>query len=99
VPGWKGNTEQGSETSPCMDNLDNLDSKQGHGQLGEWVMPYHRILPGVTLEDGVAVGALGLVNRDCKAFGVYCGISAKRIKERKRDLLILEKQFSASKAR
>lgn len=48
------------------------------------------ILPGVTLEDGVAVGALSLVNKDCKAFGIYFGNPARRIKERKRDLLELE---------
>lgn len=48
------------------------------------------ILPGVTLEDGVAVGALSLVNRDCLAFGIYAGNPAKRVKERKRDLLSLE---------
>lgn len=51
------------------------------------------ILPGVTLEDGVAVGALSLINRDCKAFGIYAGSPAKRISERKRDLLELEKEF------
>lgn len=57
------------------------------------------ILPGVTLEDGVAVGALSLVNKNCAAFGIYSGNPARRISERKRDLLELEKQFLASKAR
>jgi galactoside O-acetyltransferase len=55
------------------------------------------ILPGVTLEDGVAVGALSLVTKDCEAFGVYAGNPARRIKERKRDLLELEKLFLADK--
>ncbi|WP_083928289.1 acyltransferase [Marinobacterium rhizophilum] len=49
------------------------------------------VLPGVTLEDGVAVGAISLVNKNCKEFGIYSGVPAKRIKERKRDLLLLEK--------
>ncbi len=49
------------------------------------------ILPGVTLEEGVAVGALSLVTKSCKAFGIYSGAPARRIKERKRDLLALEK--------
>lgn len=53
------------------------------------------ILPGVTLEEGVAVGALSLVNRNCKAFGIYAGNPARRIKERKRDLLDLEKLLIA----
>ena len=48
------------------------------------------ILPGVTLETGVAVGALSLVNKNCSEFGIYIGTPVKRIKERKRDLLELE---------
>lgn len=51
------------------------------------------ILPGVTLEEGVAVGALSLVNLDCEAFSIYVGNPARRTKERKRDLLELEQQF------
>ncbi|SHM85015.1 acyltransferase [Phytopseudomonas punonensis] len=49
------------------------------------------ILPGVTLEEGVAIGALSLVSKGCKAFGIYAGVPAKRIKERKRDLLEAER--------
>jgi galactoside O-acetyltransferase len=49
------------------------------------------ILPGVTLEEGVAVGALSLIRKDCQSFGIYTGIPAKRTGERKRDLLELEK--------
>ena len=55
------------------------------------------ILPGVTLEEGVAVGALSLVTKRCEAFGVYTGNPARRIKGRKRDLLELERLFLASK--
>lgn len=54
------------------------------------------ILPGVTLEEGVAVGALSLVQKNCRAFGIYFGSPAKLIKERKRDLLELEKAFLSS---
>jgi dTDP-4-amino-4,6-dideoxy-D-glucose acyltransferase len=54
------------------------------------------ILPGVTLEEGVAVGALSLIRKNCKAFGIYSGSPAKFIKERKRDLLELEKEFISS---
>lgn len=53
------------------------------------------VLPGVTLEDGVAVGALSLVKNDCRAFGIYAGNPAQRVRERKRDLLALEQQFLA----
>lgn len=51
------------------------------------------ILPGVTLEEGVSVGALSLVNRDCQAFGMYAGIPARRVKERQRGLLAMEAEL------
>jgi galactoside O-acetyltransferase len=48
------------------------------------------ILPGCTLGEGCSVGALSLVPRDLEPWGVYAGIPARRIKERRRDLLRLE---------
>ena len=57
------------------------------------------ILPGVTLEEGVVVGALSLVRANCELFGIYVGNPARRIKERKRDLLKLEQLFMASKVK
>lgn len=54
------------------------------------------ILPGITLEEGVAVGGLSLITKDCEAFGIYAGNPARRIKERKRNLLMLEKAYLAS---
>lgn len=48
------------------------------------------ILPGVLLEDGVAVGSISLIKSDCAAFGIYAGIPARRIKERSRSLLKFE---------
>lgn len=49
------------------------------------------ILPGVTLEDGVAIVALSLVAKDCLMFGTYSG--SRRIGERKKGLLELEKRL------
>jgi galactoside O-acetyltransferase len=54
------------------------------------------ILPGVTLEEGVAVGALSLIKVDCKAFGIYAGQPARRIAERSRALLDMERRWLAS---
>lgn len=51
------------------------------------------VLPGCILEDGAAIGALSLVSKNCDSFGIYAGNPAKFIKERKRDLLSLEKKF------
>lgn len=51
------------------------------------------VLPGTLLEEGVAVGSLSLINKSCASFGVYAGIPARRVSERKRDLLALEAQL------
>jgi len=55
------------------------------------------ILPGVSLEKGVVIGALSLVRKNCLAFGIYMGSPTKRIGERKQNFLALEKQFINSK--
>lgn len=52
------------------------------------------LLPGALLEDGVAVAALSLVRGHCDAFGIYAGVPAKRIRERSRRLLELERNLS-----
>jgi len=51
------------------------------------------IMPGVTLHEGAAIGALSLVNSDCDAFGIYAGVPAKFVKRRSRNLLVLEKKI------
>jgi galactoside O-acetyltransferase len=43
--------------------------------------------------EGCSLGAMTLVNKDLKPWGVYIGIPAKRLKERKKGLLKLEKKF------
>ena len=54
------------------------------------------VLPGVTLREGVAVGALSLVTKDCEAFGVYMGTPARKVKNRKTDLLNIETMLIAN---
>ena len=51
------------------------------------------VMPGVTIGEGSAVGAMSLVVKDVEPWSIYFGIPARRIKERKRNLLILEKQM------
>lgn len=51
------------------------------------------VLPGVTLHEGSVVGSLSMITKDCEAFGVYVGAPAKKIKNRKRELLELEGKF------
>ena len=51
------------------------------------------ILPGVNVAEGCAIGAMALLNKSTNSWGVYIGSPAKRFKERKQNLLKLEKQF------
>lgn len=55
------------------------------------------ILPGVTLGQGVAVGALSLVTKSCEDFWIYAGNPVKPIKKRKLDMLELERNLLESR--
>lgn len=51
------------------------------------------VFPGVHIAEGCSVGALTLVNKSTEEWGIYLGNPAKRIKDRKKDLLVLEKDY------
>ncbi|ATJ82662.1 acyltransferase [Halomonas beimenensis] len=51
------------------------------------------VFPGVTIGEGCSVGAMTLVNKSTQPWGIYAGNPARRIKDRKKDLLELEAQF------
>lgn len=51
------------------------------------------VLPGVTIEEGSSFGSFSFINRDSEEWSVNTGIPFKKLKERKRDLLLLEKEF------
>jgi dTDP-4-amino-4,6-dideoxy-D-glucose acyltransferase len=57
------------------------------------------ILPGVTLKEGVAIGALSLIRTSCDSFGIYAGPGGKFIKQRGRGLLKLEQALLADRAK
>jgi acetyltransferase-like isoleucine patch superfamily enzyme len=54
------------------------------------------IFPGVTLGDGCSVGAMSMVTKSTEEWAVYSGIPAKKLKDRKKDLLVLEKAYLGS---
>lgn len=56
------------------------------------------ILPDVTLGEGAVVGALSLVRADCDSFGVYVGTPARKVKQRRRDLLAVEQAYLRAQA-
>ena len=45
------------------------------------------VLPNVTIEEGVAVGAMSLINKSLSSWKIYAGIPAKCIKDRSKKLL------------
>lgn len=51
------------------------------------------IMHGVTVAEGCSIGAMSLVRKSTTPWGIYNGMPAKRLTDRKRDLLILEQQF------
>jgi dTDP-4-amino-4,6-dideoxy-D-glucose acyltransferase len=51
------------------------------------------LLPGITLNTGVVIGALSLVNENCDEFYIYKGNPAKKLVKRSRNFLELEKEL------
>lgn len=51
------------------------------------------ILPGITISEGCALGAMSLCTKSTEPWKVYVGSPCKKIKERERDILKLEKEF------
>ncbi|MGI2104695.1 acyltransferase [Shewanella frigidimarina] len=54
------------------------------------------VFPGVEIADGCSVGAMSLVNKSTEEWGIYVGNPARRVKERKKDLLKLEEKYKES---
>lgn len=53
------------------------------------------ILPGVVIGRGAAVGAMTLCNKSLEPWGIYGGSPARRLKDRKKDILEKEREFVA----
>jgi acetyltransferase-like isoleucine patch superfamily enzyme len=51
------------------------------------------IMPGVILGEGTVIGARSFVKKSTEPWGIYVGAPVRKIKDRKKDLLKLEKQF------
>ncbi|MBR2213477.1 MAG: acyltransferase [Eubacterium sp.] len=51
------------------------------------------VLPGVTVGDGVSVGAMSLINKDLDEWSIYVGIPCKRIKDRSKRVLELAEEY------
>ena len=51
------------------------------------------VMPGVVLEEGTSIGAMSLVLKSTEAWGIYIGNPCKKLKDRKRDLIKLCKEY------
>lgn len=51
------------------------------------------VLPGVVLGEGSSFGAMTLINKSSEPWSINAGIPVKKIKDRSKKLLELEKQF------
>lgn len=51
------------------------------------------ILPGVVIKKGANVGCLSLIKKDVEEFALVAGIPAKKIGERSRNVLEMEKKY------
>jgi galactoside O-acetyltransferase len=87
---YSGNFMTNPTVPPEFTNVNHADVKIcRHVIIGSGAV----VLPGVTLEEGVAIGSLSLVVKNCESFGVYAGVPVKRIKNRNRKFLDLENQL------
>lgn len=83
-------------TNPTVPR-DLTGGKEGRVTLGKHVIigTQSVILPNLTIGEGSSVGAMSMVNKSLKPWGVYFGVPAKRLKDRSKDLLELEKMVQA----
>lgn len=60
-----------------------------------WVCARASVAPGVTVGEGAVLGLGSVATRDLEAWGVYAGVPAVKVKERKRPLLMVSVQAEA----
>ena len=85
-------------TNPTVDR-EYIGGKSGKVTLHKHVIigANSIIFPEVTINVGSSVGALSLVNKSLDPWGVYAGIPVKKLKNRSKNILKLEKLFLSKK--
>lgn len=84
-----------SMTNPMVPAKYKPGDKEAQVKLGRHVIVgvASVILPGVEVGDGSSVGAMSMVAKSLEPWGIYVGAPARRIKDRSKKLLELERQF------
>ncbi|HEY4544780.1 MAG TPA: acyltransferase [Tissierellaceae bacterium] len=84
-------------TNPMVpDNYRGVTSKRIWLQKHSIVGTNSVVMPGVVLSEGTAVGAYSLITKSTEPWSIYAGRPARKIKNRKRDLLVLEQEYLSS---
>lgn len=55
------------------------------------------VLPNVTIKEGTVTGANSLVNKDLEGWSIFAGTPAKKMKDRKKDILKIVKEYETWK--
>lgn len=84
----------GSLTNPTVPKA-LRDIRRGAVDIGRHVIvgAHTLIFPGVVLGEGGAVGAASVVKRSTEPWTIYAGSPARRVKERSKVLLTLEREY------
>lgn len=83
-----------SMTNPMIpDNLKHVVSQKVYLKKHVIVGSTSVILPGVILEEGSAFGSFSLINRNSAPWSINAGIPAKKIKNRNKNILNIEKEY------
>jgi acetyltransferase-like isoleucine patch superfamily enzyme len=53
-----------------------------------WLGANATVTSNVTIAHGCIIGANAVVNRNTEPFGLYCGVPARRVRDRKRGLRV-----------
>jgi acetyltransferase-like isoleucine patch superfamily enzyme len=71
------------------------DIRRGAVEIGRHVIvgAHAMVFPGVILGEGGAIGAGSVVKRSTEPWSIYAGSPARRVRERLRDLLALEREY------
>lgn len=54
------------------------------------------VLPSVTIGEGTSVGSMSLITKSLDSWGIYLGIPCRRIKDRNKRILELQREFEDS---
>lgn len=83
-----------SMTNPMIpDEYKNVQSGRVHIMKHVIIGSTSIVLPDVTLYEGSAFGSMSFINHNSEPWTINVGIPFRKIKERKRDILALEKAF------